>query len=380
MVGNGHLAYRLKAKLNANGYAVVHTTQEEIIGMSESTSLIKNVELYSQKLHLPSVKMIYLLDERDEVNLQLIISFVSLFPQNPITASLFNENIIPHLQSQNKNISILNPAKIAAPYFVGALYQPLKRKGLLPIAKDKSETKVKTKISLIQKLVLSFLLLITIAVIFFHYKENLSWIDALYFVVVTIATVGYGDINLVNSSMESKLFGVFIILSSTVFIWMIFSLTIDKMLKRQISLSLGRKKYNYKNHIVLCGLGRLGYFIAEELLLKKEKVIIIEENENGRYLNYFRQLGADVYIGDGRLNKVLEDVNVAESKALISVVNNDSLNIEIGLIARSFNADLRVILRIFDEDIAEKIKDLLNIQLALSASDMADEIFYEQLK
>jgi voltage-gated potassium channel Kch len=379
IVGTGHLAHRLKIKLTDANYKITHTTHDDIVNASQSVSLIKNVNLFIERLDNKQIEMIYLLDEKDEVNLKLIIAFVSLLPSTAITASLFNENIIPHLHSRDKNICILNPAKIAAPYFVAALYKPLQRMGITNVVQKKIVDIGKKKLSLIQKLAITFLWLIITAVVFFHYKENLSWIDSLYFVVVTIATVGYGDINLANASSASKLFDVLLILASTVFIWMIFSLTVDKILKNQLSLTLGRKKYRYKNHVVLCGLGRLGYFIAEELLIKKEKVIIVEQDENGRYLNYFRQLGADVYIGDGRLIKVLDDVNVADAKALISVINNDSLNIEIGLIARSFNADLRVILRVFDEQIAEQIKSLLNIHIALSASDIADETFYEQL-
>ncbi|MBC7863304.1 MAG: hypothetical protein IAF38_10040, partial [Bacteroidia bacterium] len=61
-------------------------------------------------------------------NLQLIIALISLYPDIPIAASLFNENLIPHLQANHKNVTILNPAKIAAPYFVAALHQPLQRK------------------------------------------------------------------------------------------------------------------------------------------------------------------------------------------------------------------------------------------------------------
>ena len=61
-------------------------------------------------------------------------------------------------------------------------------------------------------------------VAYFHLADGLSWLDALYFVVVTTATVGYGDINLLNASALSKFVGIALILSSTCFIWMIFSL------------------------------------------------------------------------------------------------------------------------------------------------------------
>lgn len=378
--GSGHLAYRLKEKLHNGNYEVVHVTMGEVKAAAHSVSLLENLRHFLQKVHVDSVRMIYLLDEKDEVNLQLIIALISLYPGIPVTASLFNENLTPHLQSEHNNVTIFNPAKIAAPYFVAALSQPLERKAEPKAVQPVFKTGVKKGDNLIQKLILSFTGLIIIAVFFFHFHEKLSWIDSLYFVVVTIATVGYGDINLAASSSLSKIAGITLILSSTFFIWMIFSLTIDRILKKRVALALGRKKYHYKDHVVLCGLGRLGYFIAEELLQKGERLVIIEQNEDSRYLDYFRQLGADIYIGDGRLAKVLDDTNVVQARAVMSVINDDSINLEIGLNCRSFQPGIRLILRIFDEEMARKIKDYLNIHLTLSASDIADEKFYEVLK
>lgn len=384
--GAGHLAYRLKIKLTANNYQVVYATIDEINGtfstgpFGQSVSLFENLQQYIDKIPVDSIGMVYLLDEKDEVNLQLIIAFISLYPQISIAASLFNENLTPHLQAKHNNVTIFNPAKIAAPHFVAALFQPLERKIETKAVHNSVKIKSKQKDTLVQKLLLSFIGLLMVAVLFFHFYEKLSWVDAVYFVIVTVATVGYGDINLVNSSAISKMFAVILILSSTFFIWMIFSFTIDRILKKRILLALGRKKYHFTDHIILCGLGRLGYFIAEELLQKNEQLIIIEQNEDGRYLDYFRQLGAEVYIGDGRLSKVLDDVNVSQARAIISVISNDSVNLEIGLNSRSLQPGIRLILRIFDEQMAKKIKEYLNIHLTLSASDIADEKFYEILK
>jgi Trk K+ transport system NAD-binding subunit len=169
-------------------------------------------------------------------------------------------------------------------------------------------------------------------------------------------------------------------LGSTILIWMIFSLTIDYFLKNRIQLALGRKKYHTKNHVIVCGLGRLGYFIVEELLKREKKVIIIEINEEAKHVDYFRSIGADVYIGDARSEKVLSDVNIKHSAALISVINNDALNIEIGLHARTLYATMKIVLRIFDEDIAVEIKNMLNIQLAMSNSAIASKSFFNELK
>ncbi len=379
IIGAGHLAFRLKKYLSVLGYQILSTNVDLINAETDSFSLIENLGNYIHKLDISSIAMVYLLEDKDEDNLQLIISFISLLIDVPITASLFNENLIPHLQKDHINLKILNPAKIAAPAFVEQLYVQKNNETIFENYLSTGINNTKRKTSLIQKLLFSFVTLLFAAVFFFHFYEKLAWIDAFYFVIVTAASVGYGDISLAQSSAVSKIVGMLLILCSTISIWMIFSLTIDVFLKRRIQLELGRKKYNIKNHVIVCGLGRLGYFIVKELLQKNEKVIVIEQNENSNHIDYFRQLGAEVYLGDARLPKVIKDVNVSEAKAVISVINNDSLNLEIGLNARSHQPNVQLILRIFDDQMADKIKDYLKIYHSLSASAIADDKFYQVL-
>ena len=380
ILGAGHLAVRLKKYLQKNNYEILHSTIDIVNSTSESVSLVENLNAYLDDVDLSSIAMVYLLDDKDENNLQLIIYFISTYPQLRVTASLFNENIIPHLNIENNNLKILNPAKIAAPSFVDQLKIQIQSEA--PYASIISENNiiVKWHFSLVQRILLFFSLFLFSAVTFFHFYELLSWIDSLYFVIVTAASVGYGDINLATSNAVSKLAGIFLIIISTISIWMIFSLTIDMLLKKRIQHAMGRKKYNFKNHVIVCGLGRLGYFIVEQLLKNGEKVIVIEQNENSNYIDYFRQLGAEVYVGDARLPKVMNDVNVIKAKALISVISNDSLNLEIGLNARSQHVNVKLILRIFDDQMAEKIKSYLKIYHTLSASSIADDIFFAELQ
>ena len=379
ILGAGHLAFRLKKYLHNNKYEILHSTIDIITSKSESVSLVENLNSYINDIDLSSVAMVYLLDDKDENNLQLIIYFISTYPHLPVTAALFNENIIPHLKTENDNLKILNPARIAAPSFVEQLNIQIQSEAPYASIIAENNIVVKKHFSLVQRILLFFSLFLLAAVTFFHFYEHLSWIDSFYFVIVTAASVGYGDINLAASNAASKLAGIFLIIISTVSIWMIFSLTIDTLLKKRIQHAMGRKKYGFKNHVIVCGLGRLGYFIVEELLRKNEKVIVIEQNENSNHIDYFRQMGAEVYVGDARLPKVMNDVNVVNAKALISVISNDSLNLEIGLNARSQHANVKLILRIFDDQMAEKIKDYLKIYHTLSASAIADDIFFAEL-
>ena len=186
--------------------------------------------------------------------------------------------------------------------------------------------------------------------------------------------------SLLHSSTLTKLVGILLLLSSTVFIWMIFSLTIDRIIKRRVQLSLGRKRYDHRAHVIVCGLGRLGQFVAEGLVARGEQVVIVEKREDAAAVHHLRSLGADVYIGDARLPRVLSDVGVRRAKALYSLVDDDYANLEIGLNARSFAPDLRLILRMFDEAMSRRVKEHLDIHLTLSMTAIADEQFLEAVR
>ena len=380
ILGSGHLANRTKLLLTQKGLIVTHLPNLFSNLPSADSSTINETDKIFHSMDMLSFSMTYVLFEKDEDNLEIVTAMMALYPSIPITTSFFNENIRPHLEKANAKLIILNPAKIAAPLFVKALDNSIKRNqktgaALLPIIPKK-----KSNNSFLMFLISFFSAIVFGSVMYFHFNEQLSWLDALYFVVVTISTVGYGDISLHDASALSKLIGIVLILASSVFIWLIFSLLIDRIIKRRVERSMGRKKYNYRDHIILCGLGRLGYFIADELQKNGERIVIIECNPESANIEYFRNLNIDVYIGNARQPNVLQDAGAEHCRALISVINNDYVNLEIGLNARYFQPDLRLVLRIFDESMADVIKEKFDIHLTKSMSFIAAEKFASLLE
>jgi len=87
-----------------------------------------------------------------------------------------------------------------------------------------------------------------------------------------------------------------------------------------------------------------------------------------------------VLVGDATLIKNLRDAGVEKATGLIAAIDDDLKSLEIGLSARSLRSDLRLILRIFDKEIAEEICDHLDIHFALSSSAIAAQHFVEMSK
>jgi hypothetical protein len=228
-------------------------------------------------------------------------------------------------------------------------------------------------------LVGAFCTLLLAGMIFFHQAAHLSWLDALYSTARVVTTDDFGEVGQ-RGSTGTKLFGIFVMLSAVALVAITIALIADRMVKRNAEIALGRRRYRLRGHVIVCGLGRLGSQVVEELLRSGEQVLVIEEKPGNRFLETVRARGARVLIGDASLPKNLSDAGVSNALALISVISDDLKNLEIGLNARSLRPDLCLILRIFDTGIAERMREHLDIHFAFSTSSVAAEKFVEMLE
>jgi voltage-gated potassium channel len=110
-----------------------------------------------------------------------------------------------------------------------------------------------------------------------------------------------------------------------------------------------------RNHIVLCGLGRVGYRIAQDLRAANETVVAIEKAGDNMFVEEMQDLGVPVLVGEARLKKNLLLANVPEARAIILATNDDLANLDTALTAREIKPDIKVVLRLFDDTLATKV-------------------------
>jgi Trk K+ transport system NAD-binding subunit len=131
----------------------------------------------------------------------------------------------------------------------------------------------------------------------------------------------------------------------------------------------------YDKHIIICGLGKVGYRTALELLKFKRDVVGIESDDDARFLTALRDLGIPVLIGDASRPEFLERAGVRRADAIIPATDNELANLDIALHARELNPTIKVVLRMFDPDLAQRVEKGFGIHTAFSASALAAPVF-----
>lgn len=126
-----------------------------------------------------------------------------------------------------------------------------------------------------------------------------------------------------------------------------------------------------RGHVVVCGLGHVGYRVVEELHALGHEVVAIERNGTETFVDTVRAMGIPVHVGDARRDELLAATGVRNARAVVCATNDDLANLEIALDAKRMNPNVRVVMRMFDQRIAAKVGGALELDASFSTSAMA---------
>ena len=168
---------------------------------------------------------------------------------------------------------------------------------------------------------------------YFFEKPNtpeLTIWDAFWWALVTITTIGYGDI--FPRTAGGRLLAIFLMFAGIGTLG-ISTAAIAAYFVKNDQLQLLRLR-RLSGHVVICGLGEKGLLLAKAFRQRGQAVVVIEKNENNEFLSVCREQGAFVFTGDAREPETLEMARVAEARYLIAVCGDDGANAEIAAHAR----------------------------------------------
>jgi Trk K+ transport system NAD-binding subunit len=131
----------------------------------------------------------------------------------------------------------------------------------------------------------------------------------------------------------------------------------------------------YNRHIIICGLGKVGYRITLELLKFGREIVAVEIDGDARFVAHVLDLGMPVIVGDARRPENLIKAGVQQADAIVPASDDELTNLDIALHARELNPTIKVVLRMFDPDLARRVESGFGIHTAYSTSGLAAPIF-----
>lgn len=326
-------------------------------------------------------RIVYAVTDEDRINIRIALVVRNASRNVPICVALTQSRLGEKLARHLNNFYFVNPPELAAKRFVEAVYaeaEQRKEPSPISIVADESEARLRPD-PIIYRALIAFFALALCSSIYFSYAENLSWVDSVYFVITMMTTVGFGDINLKDSSIFSKIVGIVLMLASVAATSAIVALMTDSLLKYRLVLSFGRWQVNESEHVIVVGAGAVGSKVVDELLKRGERVVVVDSEPNGRYMPSVYAQKVPTIIGDGRSGHILRNAGLTRAKAILSVTQDDLTNLEVGLSAKYYNPQLRVVLRIYDQLLASSLHERLDIPFAFSMSSVAAGVLVKQL-
>lgn len=184
--------------------------------------------------------------------------------------------------------------------------------------------------------------------------EEISLFQAFWMTMITVLTVGYGDA--VPVTQAGKVFALLIIPVGVGIVTYAIGVVAAMIIEGNLFHAVRRKKLDkqiaqLKNHIIVCGCGRVGLQVVHELQEKKIPFVVVDKDES------VLEKGKLLYIhGDATEDQVLHHAGISKAAGLVAIVANDAENVFITLTARGLNDAIKIVARSEKPETEEKLR------------------------
>lgn len=202
---------------------------------------------------------------------------------------------------------------------------------------------------------------------------GLSPLDALYQTVTTVTTVGFREIGRFDG--PEKVFTMVLIVAGVGLVLSTLTLVVQMTMEGQLAEAVGRRRMDRKiadmsGHVVVCGWGRVGRAVADDLVQSGQEVVVLDVDPDR-----VRGVEHPTVVGDATLDATLRAAGVDRAAALVAALADDAANLFVTLSARTLNPSMFVVARARQEDSVAKLQragaDRVVNPQALGAARMA---------
>ncbi|WP_299111847.1 potassium channel protein [uncultured Winogradskyella sp.] len=200
-------------------------------------------------------------------------------------------------------------------------------------------------------------ILLCIGVFGYRVISGLSWIDSVYMTVITITTVGFGEVQPLG--VPAKIFTIFLILASVVIVGYAISIITEYILSRNNFEDIKQRKMQKEieamsGHIIICGFGRNGKQAAKKLQDYGKPFVIIERDKE--IIERLQEEEIPYVFGNANEDETLYEAGIENASTLISALPSDADNLFVVLSARQINKKMTIISRASQETSYNKLK------------------------
>ncbi|MEO0530133.1 MAG: potassium channel protein [Planctomycetota bacterium] len=173
-----------------------------------------------------------------------------------------------------------------------------------------------------------------------------SWLDAVYWFVITVSTVGYGEVS--TNPPPVQILTIAVIAVGVVLLGYLVGLIVQSMIEGQIEEALGARRMEHQieqltQHAIVCGYGRLGQTISDELARRKKPFLILDADTD--VVSHALEEGHIAMLGDATDEEVLLHAGIKRAQTIVIALRSDADNVFLTLTARNLNPTLRIIAR-----------------------------------
>lgn len=207
----------------------------------------------------------------------------------------------------------------------------------------------------------------------FRFGTASGWGDSLYSTVSVVATGS--DLRGDGQGEGIKIFISVLKLLGAALIAAFTAIFTNYLLKAKLGGAFEMRRIPDAGHVVVCGLGNIGFRCVEHLLKLDCQVVVIDRDADNPFVATVRRMGAAVLVGDATVQEVLKQAGSIRARAVIAATSSELANLEIALLVRELNAEQRVVVRLADPDFAEAMRDAAELKYAMSTPALAAPAF-----
>jgi Trk K+ transport system NAD-binding subunit len=212
-----------------------------------------------------------------------------------------------------------------------------------------------------------------VSTLVFRFGLNAGWADGLYQTVSIVATGS--ELHGENKPAWAKVFLSVLKIAGAALIAAFTAIFTQYLLRARLGGAFEVRRIPDGGHVVVCGLGNVGFRCVEELVRMGRPVVAVERVNDNPFAATVRRMGVPVIIGDATVAEVLRQARADTARAVLAATSSELANLEIALLVRERNPAQRVVVRLSDPDFAQAVREAAAIRFAVSVPALAAPAF-----